>query len=120
MIESYRFGCMRVEGMDHDQDLIVFAPGVKGPAPSISPNWWRATGHSLGPDDLQEVAAAHPRRLIIGQGAYARMAVPEETSKWLATLGIASEILPTEEAVRRYNELEASGERVVGCFHLTC
>ena len=60
--------------------------------------------------------------LIVGTGAYGRMAVPEATRRWLAAQGIEVHIAPTSEAAKLLNELLAADPagRVAGAFHLTC
>ena len=121
MIEDFSFGRMRVAGEEHGKDLVVFAPGVRGPEEVVEGGWWRKEGHGLCPADLESVEEARPRVLVIGRGAYGRMAVPERTLAWLRGLEIETVACATTgEAVERYNALLAEGERVAGAFHLTC
>lgn len=121
MIESHRFGHMRVAGENHGKDLVVFAPGVRGEAESVEGNWWREEGHSLCPADLAAVAAARPAVLVIGRGALGRMKVPEATLDWLRGLGIEPVVCrTTREAAKRYNALVAEGASVAAAVHLTC
>jgi len=48
------------------------------------------------------------------------MQVPLSTIMDMGSAGIRVEILPTPEAVERFNDLMAAGERVAGAMHLTC
>ena len=121
MIESHRFGFMRVAGEDHGKDLVVFAPGVRDEAESVEGNWWRVEGHSLSPADLAAVEAARPAILVIGRGAFGRMRVPETTLEWLRGLGIEPLVCrTTKEAAKRYNALVEEGASVAAAVHLTC
>lgn len=111
-IESYRFGHMVVDGQPHDKDLIVLPGEVIG-------SWWRKEGHTLHPEDLQEVLEARPDVLVVGQGAHGRMQVTEEARKVLESSCIQLIVQPTGEAYKTYNKLREQGS-VVGAFHLTC
>lgn len=112
-IESYEFGRVVVDGREYRADVIILPERVVG-------DWWRLEGHGLAPEDLKEVVAAKPKTLIVGTGAYGVLSVPEDTVTFLEGRGIKLEAHETAKAVRRYNELAASGERVAAGLHLTC
>ncbi len=112
-IDAYHFGRMTVDGVDYTSDLILLPGGVRD-------GWWRGEGHRLAVADLDAVAEATPAVVVIGTGASGCMQVPAATREWLEARGAAVEAAPTGEAVDRYNRHAAAGERVVGCFHLTC
>ncbi len=114
MIESYRFGSMTVNGQDYENDLILFPERV-------SPGWWRREGHSLLPEDLEEVIRYNPRTLIVGTGHSDRMDVPLSTRKFLEEKGIELLALPTARAVKEFNRMVEEGrDDLAGAFHLTC
>ncbi len=75
-IDSYQFGKIVIDGQAYDKDLIITPHGV-------TPDWWRAEGHSLSIPDLEAVLEAAPEVLIIGQGAYGRMELPDSTRQEL-------------------------------------
>lgn len=111
-IDAYRFGHIVIDGASHDADVIVFPDRVRG-------NWWRREGHSLHVEDLQEVLSAKPDTLVVGQGAYGRMRVPDETRRVVEAAGITLIAARTEDACKQYNEMREHG-RVVAALHLTC
>jgi hypothetical protein len=110
-IEDYCFGHVVVDGEEATNDLIVL-PG------RVVHNWWRRDGHSLVLDDLREVLDDLPPRLVVGTGAFGRMRPDPATVEELRSRGIEVEALPTEEAIRRYGELDAA--RTAAALHLTC
>jgi hypothetical protein len=111
-IDSYRFGEIIIDGQVYDKDLIITPHG-------ITPDWWRAEGHSLSIPDLEVVLAAPPEVLIIGQGAYGRMEVPEATRRELTTAGVEVLAQRTAEACQSYNQLVGE-KKVIAALHLTC
>jgi hypothetical protein len=46
--------------------------------------------------------------------------VKSETLDLLDEAGVETHVLPTDQAVERYNELQASDAPVGGLFHSTC
>ena len=110
-IEGYRFGRVLVDGEEQTKDVIVLPERVLT-------NWWRAEGHGLVLADLDEVLEELPAHLIVGTGAYGRLRPDPKTLDELKERGVEVEALPTEEAVRRYSELDAS--RTAAALHLTC
>jgi hypothetical protein len=110
-IEGYRFGRLVVDGEEQTRDVIVLPDRVLT-------NWWRAEGHRLALADLGEVIDELPERLVVGTGAYGQMRPDAEALDQLRQRGVDVEALPTEEAVRRYSELDPS--RTAAALHLTC
>jgi hypothetical protein len=111
-IESYSFGRLVVEGQAYTADLILLPD-------RILDGWWRQEGHVLHPADLDAVFEAAPDVLIVGQGAYGRMRVPDATADAVRSAGIELIALPTDQAVERYNARPA-GQRIAAALHLTC
>lgn len=111
-IESYKFGEIEIDGVVYRNDVIVRNKDL------IS-NWRRLKGHSLELKDLEDVLAEPPHVLVIGQGAYGRMVVPEKTRRNLENIGIQVITLPTAEACEEYNRL-SKDQIVFAALHLTC
>ena len=114
MITSYAFGRLSVGGQQFRKDLIILTNG------SIHHPWWRVSGHRLTMDDLGPVLTAPPTTLVVGTGASGLMVPDSDLMTKLDGSGIAVKPMPTDEAVAEFNALIASGEKVAGCFHLTC
>lgn len=110
-LERYSFGRVTVDGSEQTRDLIVLPDRVVT-------NWWRRDGHSLVVADLEDVLESLPERLIVGIGAYGRLHPDPDAIAELERRGTAVECLRTDQAVRRYGELD---ERRTGvALHLTC
>jgi hypothetical protein len=110
-IEEYSFGRVVVDGEEQTRDVIVLPDRVVA-------NWRRADGHRLALADLDDVLEELPGHLLVGTGAYARMRPEPETLDELRKRAIEVEALPTDEAVRRYGELDP--RRTAAALHLTC
>lgn len=112
-LTDYSFGSLTAGGVRYTSDLKVVER-------EVVPNWWRKEGHRLFPEDIADVLAAKPEVLVVGTGSPGNMRVPPETVEAIRGSGIKEVVLPTSQAVKRFNELVDEGKRVAGAFHLTC
>jgi hypothetical protein len=111
VINDYRFGHIVIDGREHTKDVILLPDRVVS-------NWWRQDGHSLVLEDLADVLEDLPPSLIVGSGAYGRMRPNPGAIEELEERGIKTEILPTEDAVNHYRELDPA--TTAAALHLTC
>lgn len=111
-IDSYRFGCLVVDGQSHTKDIIILPD-------RIITNWWRTEGHTLLPDDLEEVLSARPDLLVVGQGAYRRMHVTDPVFQACEKAGIELIVQSTKQACETYNQFRRQ-RAVAAALHLTC
>ena len=116
-ITHLSWGRIEVEGRDAPfKDAKLFPDGVR--------EWdWRETGtrHDPGirPADVEELIEHGAATVVLSRGMHRRLRVQPATLDMLRDRGIEAHVLPTKEAVRRYNEL-AETEPVGGLFHSTC
>ena len=84
---------------------------------------WGETGtrHRPGiqPEDVEELVRHGAQTVILSRGQHRRLQVMPETLAWLRGKGLEAVVLPTVEAVERYNELRETTP-VGGLFHSTC
>lgn len=115
-IETQTWGQVRVVGGHVLKDAKLWPGGCR--------EWdWTETGthHSPGIQvtDFQELIDHGADLLVLSRGVWKRLQVSQPALDYLEAHGIEHEILQTEEAVKRYNEL--AGERPVGALiHSTC
>jgi len=111
-IDGYRFGRIVIDGKSYNQDVILLPDRV-------IERWRRKQGHNLLPDDLGPVLEAEPDLLIVGQGAFGRMKVPEETRQTIEAAGIELIVCPSAEACKTYNKTREQQVTAIA-LHLTC
>ena len=110
------WGHIEVEGHPTFKDAKIFPGGAR--------EWdWRETGtrHVPGiqPTDVQELIEHGAKAVVLSRGIWERLKVCPETLDVLAKNGIKAEVLQTEAAVERFNELHGRMP-VGGLFHSTC
>src|SRR6476619_7836250 len=73
----------------------------------------------IQPADVQELIEHGARAVVVSRGIWERLQVCPETVEVLDKNGIQVEVLQTEAAVERFNELREN-IAVGGLFHSTC
>jgi len=85
---------------------------------------WNETGTShtpgIQPADVEELLDQGADVVVLSRGMNERLQVQSETLRVLEEAGVETHVLQTEEAVARYNDLQADGRTVGGLFHSTC
>lgn len=115
-IVDLSWGRLEVAGRGAFKDAKLYPGGARA--------WdWRETGtrHVPGiqPADVAELLEHGAEVVVLSRGVLERLQVCPETLDLLKQKGIPAHVLPTEDAVRLYNELAAK-QKVGGLFHSTC
>jgi hypothetical protein len=115
-ISHVSWGRLEIEGAGAFKDAKLYPGGAR--------EWdWRETGtrHVPGiqPADVAELLDHGAEVVVLAKGVLQRLQVCPETLALLERRGIPAHVLPTEDAVRMYNELAAQ-QKVGGLFHSTC
>jgi hypothetical protein len=115
-ISHLTWGQIEVEGYPPFKDAKIFPGGAR--------EWnWRETGtrHAPGiqPADVEELIEHGAEAVVLSRGIWEQLQVCPETLDVLTKNGIKVEVLQTEVAVERFNQLRESMS-VGGLFHSTC
>ena len=115
-ISLLSWGRIEVEGHPPFKDAKIFPGGARE-------RDWRETGtrHVPGiqPADVQELIEHGAKTVVLSKGVWERLQVCPETLEVLSKNDIQVEVLQTEAAVERFNELRENNA-VGGLFHSTC
>jgi hypothetical protein len=121
MIEEYRFGFIKINGIEYANDVEV--------------RWTNEVlalvfkeRHKIGVEEVKRAIEQKPNTIIIGTGESGLAKVTEEAKEKIEKNGIKLIIDKTEEAIKTFNVLkeeseeeeEGVKEKVIGLFHLTC
>ena len=116
-IEHLSWGRLETESGQTFKDAKCFPGGARA--------WdWNETGtrHTPGiqPADAEELVKHGAQVVVLSTGINERLQVKPETLDALDEHGVDAEVLQTERAVERYNQLAGEGRAVGGLFHSTC
>lgn len=116
-ISSISWGTVRVEGSKRDfKDVKLYPGGAR--------EWdWKETGTShqpgVQPADVEELLEHGAQHIVLSKGMHQRLQVRSETLDRLKNAGVEFDVMETNEAVKRYNEL-AANVPVGALIHSTC
>lgn len=115
-IDELRWGSVATE-VGRFRDAKLWPGGGRG--------WdWNETGTSHVPgvqaSDVAELLEHGARIIVLGCGQHERLQVTDDALDHIRAAGAEAEILESNAAVTRYNELVRQGEHVGALVHSTC
>ncbi len=114
MVNSYRFGEIVIEQTTYNKDVKILSDG------QVVHPWWRREGHSVDPEDVEDLLRDEPQVIVLGMGQPGRMRASSRLLPELEKRGIRLVEKPTQEAVEELRNSLEQGTRVCAGFHLTC
>lgn len=110
-------GEMEIEGIGSGRDFKLWPGGGR--------DWdWRETDTHHVPGiqiaDVEELIQRGSTVVVLSRGMELRLLTSPSTLGYLDEHGVQYHVEETNEAVRLYNDLAESGQRVGGLFHSTC
>jgi hypothetical protein len=113
-IDHFRFGNVRIDGVDYSKDLIILGGVVQCP-------WFRRAGsHVFAPADLTNIIEAAPEVVCLGTGAVGMAKVEDATIEAFEANGTRVIIDRTGSVIEEFNRLAAKRRNVAAALHLTC
>ncbi|BAZ98969.1 Mth938-like domain-containing protein [Methanothermobacter sp. EMTCatA1] len=111
MFSDCKFGSVTYRGREYRSDIVVHVDGSVTPRRKEISRRKYGTSHVMAEEELEELLEEKPESIIIGSGVHGAL----ET-------GFRSDatVLPTCEAIKRYNEERSAGRRVAAIIHVTC
>jgi hypothetical protein len=116
-VTGLSWGQIEIDGQTRYRDAKLYPGGSR--------EWdWNETGtkHSPGilPADVEELLEHGAEVVVLSRGQQQRLQVASATKELLAERSVDYDVLPTQQAIDRYNELAKRGRAVGGLFHTTC
>jgi hypothetical protein len=116
-IDKTSFGSVTIEGKVFTHDVIIRLDGmIKKRKKKLSKSVY-GTSHIISLDEAKHVFEKGAKGIIIGSGQSGLVKLSDEASEYFEKKKCAVELLPTKEAVTRWNE---AGKKRIGLFHVTC
>ena len=116
-IDGTGFGFVVVDGLQIHHDIVI---GLSGKPEKRKKKLSKAiygSSHLLSKDEARHIYEEGASKAIIGSGQFGKLNLSQEASEYFEKRNCAVELLPTPEAIQRWNEAEG---RVIGMFHVTC
>ena len=116
-INSFNFGFIVVDGKQYICDVVILPDGtVKERGASKA----RLGSHTITWSDVARIANEQPEVVIIGTGISALAKLSEDAGIHLRRASLNLVVLPSFQAVEKFNQLADEGKRVAALIHITC
>jgi len=116
-IQKTSFGSITVGGEKIRHDIYITLEGkVKKRKKKLS-KAVHGTSHTISADEIRHVFEKRAEGIIIGTGQYGVAELSGEAGEFLKSKNCRADLLPTPEAIQRWNEVEG---KWIGLFHITC
>ena len=116
-INSYNFGFIVVDGKQYTFDVVISPDGtVKEREPSKG----RVGSHHIGCNEIESINKGAPDAIVVGTGASGLAKLASEAEVYLQQVNPNLIILPSPQAVQKFNKLTEEGKRVSALIHITC
>jgi hypothetical protein len=116
-IDKTRFGSITIDGKKYKYDVLIHHTGeVEKRHKKLSKAIY-GTSHVISLDEARQVYEDGAKRLLIGTGQFDSVKLSPEAQEYFQHKHCPVELLPTEEAIRAWNE---APQGTIGLFHITC
>lgn len=116
-IDSFSFGSIVVDGKKYRRDLIFLPDGTikrrKG-------GFWMFGDHNITKEEIEELFQSGAEVALIGIGTSSRALVSDEAKKYFEETNLDLSILPSTDAVGKWNQMLDQGKKVAALIHITC
>lgn len=116
-IDDSSFGKITIEGKCLENDVIIrLNRKVEKRKKKLSKQVY-GTSHVISLAEAEFVFEKGAERLVVGSGQSGMVKLSPEAQQYFKQQGCVVELLPTPEALRRWNEAQG---KLIGLFHVTC
>ncbi|HEY33505.1 MAG TPA: hypothetical protein G4O10_10435 [Dehalococcoidia bacterium] len=116
-VNSFKFGSIVLDGKKYRRDVFLYPDGGirkrKG-------GFWMFGSHAIKREEIEELVKSAPDALIVGTGTDGVAQLNPDADAFLKGSGVESAVVPSQEAVDKFNELSAQGKRPAALIHITC
>jgi hypothetical protein len=116
-IDGMGFGWIIIDGRKHRHDVVIFP---NGDVKRRRGGFLMFGSHSFKRKEFEELCAEKMDVLVVGTGTDGVATISEEAKNFLEKTGIALVVLPSLEAVKKFNELIERSKKVGAIIHVTC
>jgi hypothetical protein len=117
IINKTGFGWIEIDHIKYEHDVLIRSDGeIVKRKKKLSKKIY-GTSHKLSLEEARYISENNCRNLIIGSGQYGILHLSEDAIHFFKTKDIHVILLPTPEAINKWNEVTKTACAV---FHVTC
>jgi hypothetical protein len=116
-INSFNFGFIVVDGKQYVYDVLILPDGTVTEREASKA---RLGSHSISSSDVEKIVKEQPEVTLIGTGTSRLARLSEDAEANLRKANLDLVVLPSFQAVEKFNQLVDERKRVAALIHITC
>jgi hypothetical protein len=116
-IDKFGFGSAVIDETKHIRDLILLPDGAMK---RRSSGFWIIGSHHIKKEEVEQLYASGAEAVVIGVGILSRARLSDEAKNYAERQSAKLFVLPSRDAVRKWNQLADEGKRTAALIHITC
>ena len=116
-IDSFNFGFIVVDRKQYVADVLLLPDGT---VKEREPGRGRLGSHSITRSEIENLGKAQPEVILVGTGVSGLAKLSEDAQAYLQQAKLNLVVMPSPQAVARFNQLTDEGKRVAALIHITC
>ncbi|MFA5055734.1 MAG: MTH938/NDUFAF3 family protein [Dehalococcoidia bacterium] len=115
--DKFGFGSAVIDGTKHIRDLVLLPDDT---IKHRDGGFWVVGSHCINKDEIQQLFDSGAKTIIIGIGILSRARLSDEAKIYAEKQSAELVILPSRDAVQKWNQLTDEGKRAAALIHITC
>jgi len=116
-IDKFSFGSAVIDGTKHIRDLVLLPDGIMK---RRSGGFWIIGSHRIKKEEIEQLFVSGAEAVVIGVGVLSRARFSDEAKNYAEIQSAELFVLPSRDAVRKWNQLADEGKRTAALIHITC
>ena len=116
-IDKFSFGSATIDGKKYIRDLILLPDGT---IQQRSGGFWVVGSHRIKKEEIDLLFTSGAESVIIGIGVLSRASLSDAAKSYLAKQPAELLVLPSRDAVCKWNQLADMGKKAAALIHITC
>jgi hypothetical protein len=116
-IDKFSFGSAVIGETKHIRDLILLPDGKMKRRVG---GFWVIGSHRIKKEEVELLFASGAEAVVIGVGVLSRARLSDEAKSYAESQSVELFILPSRDAVQKWNQLTDEGKRTAALIHITC
>lgn len=116
-IDRYNFGLIVIDEKQYVHDVLILPDGT---VKEREPRKAGLGSHKIVWGDVAKIVNEQPQVIVIGTGASGLAKLSVDAGINLRQANIKLVVLPSSQAVERFNQLTQEGKQVAALIHITC
>ena len=116
-VDSLDFGSIVVDGKPYAYDVLLLPDGTVREREADKAMFGN---HTIKRNEIEPLVKAKPETIVVGTGTSGLARVSADAEGYAREANLNLVVLPSSEAIKKFNQLVDEGRSVAALIHITC